>query len=169
MVIPASVSCGRTVWMYMSASRSSFSPGGAEALMRSSEFLLFMRPAESDIKCWSARSRSLRFIARTMLSLSSCVPAPTCEVDEADGPHCFGGALEEVRRCELSRGFRFLVPSDVSLTPASFPSTLVARSWITDHEFPHSPDSVLCASRPTRRDCEPEARSKVEVGPDVAL
>lgn len=111
----------------MSASRSSFSPGGAEEVVRSSEFRLFMRPVESAIKWLSARSRSLRFIARTMLSLSSCVPAPMCEVDEADGPHCFGGALVEVRRCEPSSGFRFLVVVDVSFALASFPSTLDAR------------------------------------------
>jgi hypothetical protein len=127
IVRPASVSCGRTWWMYMRASRSSFSPGGADELMPSSELLLFRRPTESVIEWLSARSRSLRFIARTMLSRSPCEPAPTWAVDEAEGPHCFGGALVEVRRCEPSSGFRFLVATDVSVAPASFPSTLVAR------------------------------------------
>lgn len=152
MVMPARVSCGRTLWMYTSASRSSFSPGGADELMRSSEFRLFSRPTESDISCWSARSRSLRFIARTMASLSSCVPAPMCEVPEVGGPHCFGGALVDVRRCEPKYGFRFLVLASVSFAPPSLPSTLVARPWIADHESPHSPESVFCACLPTLRD-----------------
>lgn len=167
IVRPASVSWGRTVWMYMRASRSSFSPGGAEELVRSSEFRLFRRPTGSDT--WlSARSRSLRFIARTMFSLSSCEPAPTWAVDEASGPHCFGGALVEVRRCEPSSGFRFLAAAEGSLELPSFPSTLVARPWIADHEFPHIPDSVFWASFPARSDCEPE-RSNDDVGVDAAL
>ena len=95
---PANVSCGRTWCMYTRASRSSFSPGGAEALSRSSEFLRFMRPIESCTRCSLPVSKSLRFIALTLASLSSCVPTPTCEPEPA-GPHCLGGgALVEVRR-----------------------------------------------------------------------
>lgn len=98
MLSPASVSCGRTWWIYTSASRSSFSLGGADALSRSSEFLRFIRPTESGTRCSPAVNRSFRFIALTMASLSSCVPAPTCEPAPA-GPHCFGGgALVDVRR-----------------------------------------------------------------------
>lgn len=64
----------------------------------SSEFLRFIRPAESGTRWSLAVNRSLRFMALTMASLSSCVPAPTCEPAPA-GPQCFGGgALVEVRR-----------------------------------------------------------------------
>lgn len=95
-------------------------------LSRSSEFLRFMRPTESGTKCSLAVSKSLRFIARTMLSLSSCDPAPI-ELDDPDGPHCFGGgALLAVRRCVANNGFRFRVA--VFPEPDSVPSTLVVRS-----------------------------------------
>ena len=135
---PASVSCGRTWWMYTSASRSSFSPGGAETLVRSSEFLRFMRPTESDTRCSSAVKRSLRFIALTRASLSSCVPAPTCESAPA-GPQCFGGgALADVRRPCPGFLLRVVPASPVS----SFAKTVAAMPWRADHEFPHSPDSV---------------------------
>jgi hypothetical protein len=98
-----------------------------------------MRPAESGTKCSPAVNRSLRFIALTMASLSSCVPAPTCEPAPA-GPHCFGGgALVEVRR--PWPGFRMRVLPDSPEVP-SLAMTVAAMPWRADHEFPHSPDSV---------------------------
>jgi hypothetical protein len=125
--------------MYTRASRSSFSPGGAEALSRSSEFLRFMRPTESGTRCSPAVNKSLRFIALTMASLSSCVPAPTCEPAPA-GPHCFGGgALVEVRRpCP---GFRLRVLPESPEVP-SVARTVAAIPRIAASEFPHNPDSV---------------------------
>lgn len=136
---PASVSCGLTLWMYTSASRSSFSPGGAEILIRSSEFLRFMRPTESGTRCSFAVKRSLRFIALTMASLSSCVPSPTCEPAPA-GPHCFGGgALTDVRRPCVDRRFRVLPES---LDVVSLAKTVAAMPWTADQEFPHSFDIV---------------------------
>ena len=125
MQTPASVSCFLTRCMYISASPWSFSPGGAEALVRSSEFLRFIRPIESGCRCSVALSRSLRFIARTIASRSSCVPEPTCEPAPA-GPHCFGGgALVDVRRV-CCTGLRFRAAAEL-LSAASLPRTLAAR------------------------------------------
>lgn len=89
--------------------------------------------------------------------------------EEVEGPHCLGGTLVEVRRWELSSGFRRLVFVDVSFVPASFPSTLVARPWMADHEFPHIPDSVFVASLPNLAGCDVAERSKDDVGPAAAL
>lgn len=114
--------------------------------MRSSEFLLFMRPTESGTKCSFAVSRSLRFMARTKLSLPSSVPAPTCDPDEV-GPHCFGGTLLVTLRWEGHIGFRRLVVASGAASSDSLPSTLVAISWIADHEFPQMPDSAADVSR----------------------
>ena len=108
-------------------------------LIRSSEFLRLMRPTESGTRCSLAVKRSLRFIALTMASLSSCVPAPTCELAPA-GPQCFGGgALVDVRRPWPD--LRLRAPA-VSLEVSSLAMTVAAMPWIADHEFPHSPDSV---------------------------
>jgi hypothetical protein len=85
----------------------------------------------------------------------------------ADGPHCFGGALEEVRPWVANSGFRRRV--DVSFVPASFPSTLVARSWIADHEFPHNPDSVVEVSRLALEACVLAERINEDAGAEVNL
>lgn len=83
-------------------------------------------------------------MARTMASLSSCVPAPTCEPAPA-GPHCFGGgALVDVRRVWV--GLRLRAAAEL-LAAVSLPRTLAARPWTADQEFPHSPDSVDEVSR----------------------
>ena len=165
IVIPASVSWGFTWWMYTRASRSSFSLGGADALVRSSEFLLLKRPAESAIMRSLAVSKSLRFIARTMLSLSSRVPAPTYELEVDGGPHCVG-ALLALRPCVPDCGFRLLVPGFVCVL--SPPSTFVASPWIADHEFPQMPDNAVEASRPAFEVCALADRTKDE-GLEVAL
>jgi hypothetical protein len=104
--------------------------------MRSSEFLRFMRPTESGTRCSLALNRSLRFMARTLVSLSSCVPAPTWDPAPA-GPHCLGGgALTDVRR--PCAGLRLRALSGVVCVP-SLPMTFAAMSCIADHEFPSSP------------------------------
>jgi len=106
-------------------------------LVWSSEFLRFMRPVESGTVCSFAVKRSLRFIALTRASLSSCVPAPTCESAPA-GPQFFGGgALVDVRRA--CPGFLRVVPES---SVSSLAKTVAAIPWIADHEFPHSPESV---------------------------
>jgi hypothetical protein len=144
MLSPASVSCGRTVCMYTRASRSSLSVGGAETLIRSSEFLRFMRPTESGTRCSLAVNRSLRFMALTIASLSSCVPAPTCELAPA-GPHDRGGGwLTDVRRPCV--GFRRRVLLD-SAGGSSLAKTVAAIPWMADHEFPQMPDSVSAVVR----------------------
>lgn len=125
-----------------------------------------MRPTESGTRCSLAMSKSLRFIARTMLSLSSCEPAPIWAAKDADGPHCFGGALLAVRLCAVDSGFRLLV--DVSFGIVSFPSTFVARPWIADHEFPQIPDRVADVSRIAFGACALADRTKDD-GLEVTL
>jgi hypothetical protein len=81
----------------------------------------------------------LRFISLTIASLSSCVPAPTCEPAPA-GPHCFGGgALTDVRRPCPGLRLRALPES---LGAPSLAMTVAAMPWIVDPRFPHSPDNV---------------------------
>lgn len=93
-----------------------------------------MRPTESGTRCSFAVKRSLRFIALTCASLSSWVPAPTCEPAPA-GPHCFGGGtLVDVRRPCVGLRRRVLLDSRGSA------STVAAMSCIADHELPNNPD-----------------------------
>jgi hypothetical protein len=125
-----------------------------------------MRPTESGTRCSLAVNRSLRFIARTMFSLSSCGPEPTCEPAPA-GPHCFGGgALAEVRRLCTALRLRGLVESP---GVPSLPMTVAAMPWIADHELPHIPDSGLEAFREPFDSCAFGDLVKDEDGSDVAL
>lgn len=117
-----------------------------------------MRPTESGTRCSLAVRRSLRFIARTKFSRSSCGPTPTCELEDAEGPHCFGGALLTERRCVADNGLRLRVAGSVG--DASFPKTFVARPWIADQEFPHNPDNVADVSRSAFGACALADRTK---------
>jgi hypothetical protein len=123
-----------------------------------------MRPTESGTRCSFAFSRSLRFIARTMFSLSSCGPVPTCAPAPA-GPHCFGGgALAEVRRPWPGLRLRGLF---ASASVPSLPMTVAAMPWMADHELPHSPDSGLEAFREPFKACVLGDLVKADSGSDV--
>lgn len=84
-------------------------------------------------------------MARTKLSRPSSEPAPTCDAEE-EGPHCFGGALLVTRRWVGHIGFLRLVAALGAASSDSFPSTLVAISWMADQEFPQMPDNAADVS-----------------------
>jgi hypothetical protein len=105
-------------------------------------------------------------MARTMASLSSFVPAPTCEPAPA-GPHCFGGgALTDVRRPCPGFLLRELLGS--AAVP-SLPMTFAAMPWIADHEFPHSPESGLDVLRAVLELCALAEFMNDEAGGDATV
>lgn len=125
-----------------------------------------MRPTESGTRCSFAINRSLRFMARTIVSRSSWVPAPTCEPAPA-GPHCLGGgALTEVRLVWL--GLRLRVPLAPVWVP-SLPITFAVMFWMADHELPHIPDSVLAGLRGLFGFCPLGALRNEDDGSEVTL
>jgi hypothetical protein len=116
--------------------------------MRSSELRLLNLPVVSGCKCPLATSKSFLFMARTMLSRSSCDPTPTCMLVGADGPQPGVGGLLDTLTWVASNGLRRRVGLSTGAT--SLPSAVEANPCKADQELVKKElmESLFCADLP---------------------